>query len=74
MSVNGARRWIGPGSLQFQPSELLKLALVLYAATLLARRPQRVHDLRELTNPLLVVVGGGLPARRHPAGPRHARW
>jgi len=57
VSVNGARRWIGPGSLQFQPSELLKLALVLYAATLLARRPQRVHDLRALTKPLLIVVG-----------------
>jgi cell division protein FtsW len=58
VSVNGARRWIGPGPLQFQPSELMKLALVLYGATLLARRPQRVHDLRELVNPLLVVVGG----------------
>jgi cell division protein FtsW len=57
VSVNGARRWIGPGSLQFQPSELLKLALVLYSATLLARRPQRVKDLRELFNPLLLVVG-----------------
>ena len=58
VSVNGARRWLGPGPLQFQPSELMKLALVLYAATLLARRPQRVHDLRELANPLLVVVAG----------------
>jgi cell division protein FtsW len=58
VSVNGARRWIGPGSLQFEPSELMKLALVLYAATLLAKRPQRVHDLRELANPLLLVVGG----------------
>src|ERR1700733_8664292 len=57
VSVNGARRWIGPGPFQFQPSELMKLALVLYAATLLAKRPQRVHDLRELVNPLLVVVG-----------------
>jgi cell division protein FtsW len=57
VSVNGARRWIGSGPLQFQPSELLKLALVLYGATLLARRPQRVHDLRELSRPLLVVVG-----------------
>jgi cell division protein FtsW len=36
----------------------MKLALVLYSATLLARRPQRVRDLRELANPLLVVVGG----------------
>jgi cell division protein FtsW len=58
VSINGARRWIGPSVLQFEPSELLKLALVLYAATLLARRPQRVHDLRELCRPLLVVVGG----------------
>jgi cell division protein FtsW len=56
--VNGARRWIGPGIFQFEPAELLKLALVLYCATLLARRPQRVHDLRELARPLLVVVGG----------------
>jgi cell division protein FtsW len=36
----------------------MKLALVLYAATLLARRPARVHDLRELAKPLLAVVGG----------------
>ncbi|HYB23584.1 MAG TPA: putative lipid II flippase FtsW [Solirubrobacteraceae bacterium] len=57
VSVNGARRWIGPGSLQFEPSELMKLALVLYAATLLARRPHSVHDLRELARPLLFVVG-----------------
>src|SRR5712691_7343873 len=60
VSVNGARRWLGHGQLQFQPSELMKLALVLYAATLLARRPQRVHDLRELANPLLVVVGAAV--------------
>jgi cell division protein FtsW len=58
VSVNGARRWIGPGPFQFQPSELMKLALVLYASTLLAKRPQRVHDMRELLNPLIVVVAG----------------
>jgi cell division protein FtsW len=57
VSINGARRWLGPGMFQFQPSELLKIALVLYTATLLARRPQRVHDLRELSKPLLMVVG-----------------
>jgi cell division protein FtsW len=57
VSVNGARRWIGPGSLQFEPSELMKLALVLYAATLLAKRPHCVNDLRELARPLLLVVG-----------------
>ena len=40
VTVNGATRWLGAGPLQFQPSELLKLALVLYAAQLLAARPK----------------------------------
>jgi cell division protein FtsW len=57
VSVNGARRWLGPGMFQFQPSELLKIALVLYTATLIARRPKRVLDLRDLARPLLYVVG-----------------
>ncbi len=57
VSINGARRWIGPPQFQFQPSELMKLALVLYSATLLAKRPQRVNDLKELAKPLLIVVG-----------------
>ena len=40
VEVNGANRWIGAGSLSFQPSELAKLALVLYAAELLgSKRP-----------------------------------
>jgi len=60
VSVNGARRWLVPGPFQFQPSELMKLALLLYAATLLAKRPQRVHDLGELVKPLLVVVGAAV--------------
>jgi cell division protein FtsW len=59
VSVNGARRWIGPSQFQFQPSELMKLALVLYCATLLAKRPGRVSDLRDLAKPLLIVVGSG---------------
>jgi cell division protein FtsW len=59
VSINGARRWIGPSQFQFQPSELMKLALVLYCATLLAKRPSRVNDLRDLARPLLVVVGAG---------------
>jgi cell division protein FtsW len=58
VSVNGARRWLGAGPLMFEPSELMKLALLLYAVTLLAARPERVHDLRKLFRPLLTVAGG----------------
>ncbi|MBV9818654.1 MAG: cell division protein FtsW [Solirubrobacterales bacterium] len=37
--VNGARRWFGAGPLQFQPSELMKISLVLYVARYLADHP-----------------------------------
>ena len=57
VTVNGATRWLGAGPLQFQPSELLKLALVLYAARLLAGRPDSVRRLGDLARPLLLVVG-----------------
>jgi len=41
--VNGARRWIGLGFMVFQPSELAKLAVLLYAANYMVRK----MDLRE---------------------------
>jgi len=56
VTVNGATRWLAAGPVQFQPSELLKLALVLYAAQLLAARPSCVKTLGGITKPLLVVV------------------
>jgi cell division protein FtsW len=56
VTINGAQRWLGAGPLQFQPSEVMKLALVLYAVKLLATRPQIVHKPRLLV-PMLAVVG-----------------
>jgi cell division protein FtsW len=58
VSANGATRWLGAGPLQFQPSELLKLSLVLYAVRMLAERPRIVESLGSLFKPLLLVVGG----------------
>ncbi len=57
VNVNGATRWLAAGPVQFQPSELLKLALILYAARLLASRPDSTQTLRGVTRPLLIVVG-----------------
>ncbi|MGE5282076.1 MAG: putative lipid II flippase FtsW [Chloroflexota bacterium] len=55
-SVNGASRWIGSGFLQVQPSELAKVALILYGADLLARKPKTTRSLTDL-KPFLLVVG-----------------
>src|SRR5215218_9834369 len=56
VTVNGATRWLGAGVLQFQPSELLKVSLVLYAAQLLAARPHSVRTVATMAKPLLLVV------------------
>jgi cell division protein FtsW len=42
VQANGAQRWIGAGLIQIQPSEIAKVALVLYGAYLLAARPKMV--------------------------------
>jgi len=56
-SVNGARRWLPLGVIEFQPSELAKLALAVWLAALLARRPAP-QTLGELFRPIGLVVLG----------------
>ncbi|HEX2426786.1 MAG TPA: putative lipid II flippase FtsW [Gaiellaceae bacterium] len=50
-AINGARRWFVVGPASFQPSELAKLALCLFAAGYLARR-RAPRTLGELVKPL----------------------
>ena len=50
--VNGARRWFAAGPIQFQPSELMKLALVLYVARYLADHPKRMRGFRQAVAPI----------------------
>ena len=58
VSVNGNRNWIGVGSMRLQPSEALKLALVVWGAAVLARKRPLLADWRHATVPLLFPVGG----------------
>ena len=54
--ANGSSRWIRAGAATFQPSELAKLAVILYGSVLLSSHP--VNDLRRTMLPLAVVLGG----------------
>jgi cell division protein FtsW len=62
VAVNGSTRWLGVGAMRFQPSELAKLALLLYAADLLSRRAANVGDWRAVLRPvgLVFCFFGGL--------------
>lgn len=51
---NGARAWLQAGPLSLQPAELVKLALLLYCADLLARRSDRMREVRATLWPVLV--------------------
>ena len=58
--VNGARRWLSLGIINLQPSELMKLFAVLYAADYTARKMPHMHDLKKAFLPLasaMVAVG-----------------
>lgn len=56
ISVNGATRWIGVGPVSGQPSDLAKLAMVLWLARLLDVRHRELGT-RELLKPILAVSG-----------------
>ncbi len=58
ISANGARRWLGAGPIQVQPSELAKIAVILFCADLLARRHREVHDPRRTVWPVIGVLAG----------------
>ncbi len=67
--VNGNRNWIVLGGFTFQPSELVKVALVVWLGIVLAKKLEVLDDWRELVRPIgivsgvaigLVVLGGDL--------------
>jgi cell division protein FtsW len=54
--VNGARRWLPLGVATFQPSELMKLFVVLYAADYTVRKAAFMDDFRKGFMPMFAVM------------------
>jgi cell division protein FtsW len=56
--INGTRRWFGVGGFGIQPSELAKLAAIMFTALTLERRRQRINELGYSLLPIALIVGG----------------
>jgi len=54
---NGARRWLYLGPLGFQPSELARLAVVVWCAMLAAKKGTQVREFKKGVLPFVVVLG-----------------
>ena len=54
--VNGARRWIPLGLMNFQPSELAKLAMALYAASYMVRKMQTRENFFRAVTPMAIAL------------------
>src|SRR5687767_11957088 len=56
--INGTRRWFGIGGFGIQPSELAKLAAIVFTALILERRRHRINEVQYSLVPIGVIVGG----------------
>ena len=56
VSINGARAWVAMGPVGFQPSEFLKLALLVYCANLLGRRQKEVTNFNRTSRPVIIAL------------------
>lgn len=54
--VNGARRWIPLGVMNFQPSELAKLAVVMYAADYMVRKMEVKERFFRAVMPMAIAI------------------
>jgi cell division protein FtsW len=55
-SVNGARRWLFPFGMSVQPSEIAKMAVVLYLSSIFDKKRDRMDDVVNTLLPALLVV------------------
>lgn len=58
VDVKGNRNWLALGPIQIQPSEFGKIAIILFAATILTAKRSLLHDWKHVVVPLVVPAAG----------------
>ena len=55
--INGARRWVDIGPIHFQPSEIARLAIIIWCAMLATKKGAQVREFKKGVLPFLVGIG-----------------
>jgi cell division protein FtsW len=60
--INGAKRWISLGVVSFQPSEIFKYVLIIFLATMLSIKREKIKQIKSVLFPAgpLIAIGFGL--------------
>ncbi len=54
--ANGSQRWLELGPVSFQPSEIAKIAVIIYMAAVLSRMPKQIRDFRTIIKILIRIA------------------
>lgn len=57
VKLQGASRWLSLGPIQFQPTEFMKLAIILYLATWIESKGSKIMDYKEGFLPFIGILG-----------------
>ena len=56
-TAGGATRWISLGFFDFQPSEVIKLALIIYISSFVTRKSSKIQDFKKGILPVILIIG-----------------
>ena len=56
-TVNGARRWVDLGPINFQPSELARIVVVIWCAMLASKKGLQVREFKKGVLPFMLILG-----------------
>lgn len=56
-TAGGATRWISLGFFDFQPSEAIKIALIIYISSFISRKPAKIQKFKDGILPVIIIIG-----------------